>query len=55
MTHEEYQTLFTLVRKYQINKTVVDSNLYRACEMLLDELWPHYFAKTTPQDNDTPD
>ena len=50
MTPDDYRDLFLLTRKFQMHRAIPDSNLYRACDVLLDELWPHYHSQTKEQE-----
>ena len=49
MTPEDYHLLFNLLRQYQVEKTLPESQLYLLCEQLLDELWPYYYTQNKEQ------
>jgi len=48
-TQEQYKMIFTAVRRWQIEKTLTDSEEYRKCSDILDELFPHAYTQRQEQ------
>ena len=48
-TQEQYQLIFTAVRRYQIDKTLLDSSEYQKCSEILDELFDTVYTQRVEQ------
>jgi hypothetical protein len=48
-TPEQYKLIFTAVRRYQLEKTVLDSKEYHQCSEILDELFDSVYTQRTEQ------
>ena len=48
-TPEQYKLIFTAVRRYQFEKTVIDSKEYWQCNEILDELFNFTYTQRVEQ------
>jgi len=48
-TSEQYKLIFTAVRRYQFEKTVLDSKEYHECSEILDELFDSVYTQRVEQ------
>jgi hypothetical protein len=48
-TPEQYKLIYTAVRRYQIEKTVLDSKDYQECGQILDELFDSVYTQCVEQ------
>jgi hypothetical protein len=48
-TQEQYKLIFTAVRRYQFEKTILDSKEYHACGEILDELFDSAYTQRREQ------
>jgi hypothetical protein len=48
-TSEQYKLIFTAVRRYQLEKTILDSKEYHACNEILDELFDSVYTQRREQ------
>jgi hypothetical protein len=48
-TQEQYKLIFASVRRYQLEKTVLDSKEYHACSEILDELFDSVYTQRVEQ------
>jgi hypothetical protein len=48
-TSEQYKLIFTAVRRYQFEKTILDSKEYHACGEILDELFDSVYTQRREQ------
>ena len=48
-TPEQYKLIFTAVRRYQIEKCVVDSKEYWGCNQILDKLFDSVYTQCVEQ------
>jgi hypothetical protein len=48
-THEQYKLIFTAVRWYQFEKTVLESKEYQECGEILDELFYSVYTQRVEQ------
>ena len=48
-TPEQYKLIFTAVRRYQIEKTLTNSNEYQECSTILDKLFPLTYTQQQEQ------
>jgi hypothetical protein len=48
-TPEQYKLIFTAVRRYQFEKTILDSNEYWKCSEILDELFDIVYTQRVEQ------
>lgn len=48
-TPEQYKLIFTAVRRYQFEKTVLDSDTYWECNEILDELFDMVYTQRKEQ------
>ena len=48
-TSEQYKLIFTAVRRYQFEKTILDSKEYHACGEILDELFDSAYTQRREQ------
>jgi hypothetical protein len=48
-TPEQYKLIFTAVRRYQFEKTVLDSKEYWQCSEVLDELFDSVYTQKVEQ------
>ena len=48
-TPEQYKLIYTAVRRYQIEKTVLDSKDYQECGQILDELFDSVYTQRVEQ------
>jgi len=46
---EQYKLIFTAVRRYQIEKTILDSDDYWKCDEILDELFDTVYTQRVEQ------
>jgi len=49
LTHEQYKLIYTAVRRYQFEKTILDSELYHQCGEVLDELFDLVYTQRQEQ------
>ena len=45
-TSEQYKLIFTAVRRYQFEKTLLDSKEYHQCGEILDELFDTVYTQS---------
>ena len=48
-TSEQYKLIFTAVRRYQYEKTVLNSKEYNTCSEVLDELYDSVYTQCVEQ------
>lgn len=48
-TQPQYKLIFDAVRRYQIEKTIVDSNEYIECDQILNSLFDHVYTQKMEQ------
>lgn len=48
-TAEQYKLIYTAVRRYQIEKTVLESKEYHQCAEILDELFDSVYTQRVEQ------
>lgn len=48
-TPEQYKLIFTALRRYQIEKTLLNSNEYQQCNEILDELFKYAYTQRREQ------
>jgi hypothetical protein len=48
-TSEQYKLIFTAVRRYQFEKTILDSKEYHECGEILDELFDSVYTQRVEQ------
>lgn len=48
-THEQYKLIYTAVRRYQYDKTVLNSKEYHICGEVLDELFDSVYTQRIEQ------
>jgi hypothetical protein len=48
-TPEQYKLIFTAVRRYQFEKTILDSKEYQQCSEILDELFDSVYTQRREQ------
>ena len=48
-TPDQYKLIFNAVRRYQIEKTVLDSPQYKECSEVLDELYDLVYTQNVEQ------
>ena len=48
-TLEQYKLIFTAVRRYQFEKTILDSKEYHECSEILDELFDIVYTQKQEQ------
>jgi hypothetical protein len=48
-TQEQYKLIFTAVRRYQFEKTILDSKEYHECGEILDELFDTVYTQKVEQ------
>ena len=48
-TPEQYKLIFTAVRRYQFEKTILDSKEYHECGEILDELFDSVYTQQQEQ------
>jgi len=48
-TPEQYKLIFTAVRRYQFEKTILDSKEYHECGEILDELFNVVYTQKQEQ------
>jgi hypothetical protein len=48
-TPEQYKLIFTAVRRYQFEKTILDSKEYHECGEILDELFDVVYTQKQEQ------
>jgi len=48
-TPEQYKLIFTAVRRYQFEKTILDSKEYHECAEILDELFDTVYTQQVEQ------
>lgn len=48
-TSEQYKLIFTAVRRYQFEKTLLDSKEYHECGEILDELFDLVYTQKQEQ------
>jgi hypothetical protein len=48
-TDEQYKLIFTAVRRYQIDKTVLNSDEYFKCNLILNELFDVVYTQKQEQ------
>lgn len=48
-THEHYKLIYTAVRRYQIEKTLLNSAEYHQCNEVLDELFDTVYTQRVEQ------
>lgn len=45
MTNSEYETLYSMVRRYQLENCKTSGKIYDACDVLLKELFPFHYEQ----------
>lgn len=48
-TTEQYKLIFTAVRRYQLEKTILDSQQYHDCDEILNQLFPYVYTQRQEQ------
>jgi hypothetical protein len=48
-TTEQYKLIYTSVRRYQIEKTTLNSTEYHQCNEILDELFDSVYTQSVEQ------
>ena len=48
-TQKQYKLIFTAVRRYQFEKTILDSKEYHECGEILDELFDTVYTQQVEQ------
>ncbi len=48
-TQEQYKLIYNSVRRYQIEKTVLNSSEYQQCNEILDELFDTVYTQQVEQ------
>lgn len=48
-TPEQYKFIYTAVRRYQIEKTILNSDEYQQCSEILDELFDSVYTQKVEQ------
>lgn len=48
-TPEQYKLIFTAVRRYQIDKTLLNSEEYNECDVILTELFDYAYTQNLEQ------
>ena len=48
-TSEQYKLIYTAVRRYQYDKTVLNSKEYNTCSEILDELFDFVYTQRVEQ------
>ena len=48
-TQEQYKLIYNSVRRYQFEKTILDSKEYHACGEILDELFDTVYTQKVEQ------
>ena len=48
-THEQYKLIYNAVRRYQYDKTVLNSKEYNTCSEILDELFDTVYTQQREQ------
>ena len=48
-TQEQYKLIYNSVRRYQFEKTILDSKEYHACGEILDELFDSVYTQRVEQ------
>ncbi len=48
-TQEQYKLIFTAVRRYQLEKTILNSEQYHECNEILDELFDYVYTQKVEQ------
>ena len=48
-TQEQYKLIYTAVRRYQIEKTVLNSPEYQECSEILDEMFDTVYTQRVEQ------
>jgi hypothetical protein len=48
-THEQYKLIYNAVRRYQCDKTVLNSKEYNTCSEILDELFDSVYTQRVEQ------
>lgn len=48
-TQQQYKLIFTSVRRYQIEKTLLNSDEYHECNEILDELFDYAYTQRQEQ------
>ena len=49
LTPEQYELMFTAVRRYQFEKCITDSHQYHQCDIILNELFPFVYTQRQEQ------
>jgi hypothetical protein len=49
LTPEQYELMFTAVRRYQFEKCITDSHQYHQCDIILNELFPIVYTQRQEQ------
>jgi hypothetical protein len=49
LTDNQWQTVYNAVRRYQFEKTILDSKQYWECSEILDELFDLVYTQTREQ------
>lgn len=49
LTPEQYKLIFNAVRRYQIEKCVLDGKEYNDCDAILTELFDYVYTQTKEQ------
>lgn len=48
-TQQQYKLIFTSVRRYQLEKTLLNSNEYHECNEILDQLFDYVYTQQQEQ------
>jgi hypothetical protein len=48
-THKQYKLIFNSVRRYQLEKTILNSDEYHECNEILDELFDSVYVQKQEQ------
>jgi hypothetical protein len=48
-TQEQYKLIYNSVRRYQLEKTILNSTEYHECNEILDELFDHVYTQNKEQ------
>lgn len=48
-THEQYKLIYNSVRRYQYDKTILNSKEYHDCDEILDELFDNVYTQQQEQ------
>jgi hypothetical protein len=48
-TDEQYKLIYNAVRRYQIEKTILNSEEYNECDVILTDLFPYVYTQQQEQ------